>query len=198
MFENNPYLWEKRNALTPDLCHRLIEKFEACPDKSHGVTANGYLPDTKQSTDLFISTRADFKKEDDELAKCLTRDTVEYYKTIPFNPFRTNLEDNGYNVQRTNPGQQYKWHHDCFGSPADNKIRLITFVWYLNDVEEGGFTEFIDGTQVKPEEGKLLLFPAERSWVHRGTPPKSNTKYICTGWLWGEFSGYHNYRQESK
>ena len=28
------------------------------------------------------------------------------------------------------------------------------------------------------------MFPALWPWVHRGFPPKSEVKYICTGWLY--------------
>ena len=31
--------------------------------------------------------------------------------------------------------------------------------------------------------GKILMVPALWPWVHRGYPPKYETKYICTGWI---------------
>jgi hypothetical protein len=53
----------------------------------------------------------------------------------------------------------------------------------LNDVNEGGETYFIDG-KVKPTTGKLLLFPATWTYLHKGDIPRSNSKYIITGWLY--------------
>jgi hypothetical protein len=53
----------------------------------------------------------------------------------------------------------------------------------LNDVYEGGETEFVDGTLIKPERGKLIIFPAYWNYHHQGRPPISNTKYIVTGWI---------------
>ena len=61
---------------------------------------------------------------------------------------------------------------------------LITYLFYLNTIEEGGETEFIDGTKIKPETGKLLIFPATWTYEHRGNVPISSNKYICTGWLY--------------
>ena len=36
---------------------------------------------------------------------------------------------------------------------------------------------------IKPEAGKLLLFPASWTFPHCGQMPISHDKYIITGWL---------------
>ena len=61
--------------------------------------------------------------------------------------------------------------------------RILTIIWYLNDINEDGYTEFYTGLKIQPEMGKILMFPALWPWVHRGYPPKYETKYICTGWI---------------
>ena len=33
--------------------------------------------------------------------------------------------------------------------------------------------------------GKLLIFPATWTYMHRGNVPISEDKYIVTGWLYG-------------
>ena len=87
------------------------------------------------------------------------------------------IEDSGYQIQETQPGGFYKWHHDGLGS------RMLTFIWYLNDITEGGYTEFNTGFKVQPQTGKLVIFPGLWPWVHRGVAPKSEVKYLCTGWV---------------
>ena len=52
----------------------------------------------------------------------------------------------------------------------------------MNDIEEGGETYFYNG-KVKPEAGKLILFPATWTYNHKGNMPKSDDKYIITGWF---------------
>ena len=89
-------------------------------------------------------------------------------------------DDTGYQIQKTQPGDYYIWHHDQTTS------RLVTFIWYLNDVKDDGYTEFIDGTRIQPEAGKLIIFPATWDFLHRGVSPKTETKYICTGWVHAE------------
>jgi len=62
--------------------------------------------------------------------------------------------------------------------------RAVTWMIYLNDVEEGGSTEFPYQRQVfQPKAGSLLLWPAGYTHPHRGNPVYSNDKYIVTGWF---------------
>jgi hypothetical protein len=51
-------------------------------------------------------------------------------------------------------------------------------------VENGGETEIWDDFKIKPETGKLLLFPSSWTFPHRGVMPISDNKYIITGWLY--------------
>ena len=64
--------------------------------------------------------------------------------------------------------------------------RFLAFFIYLNDVEEGGETEFVNlykpGTyvpfKVEAKRGRLLMFPPLWPWYHAGRKPISNNKYI--------------------
>jgi hypothetical protein len=42
--------------------------------------------------------------------------------------------------------------------------------------------------EIQPEQGTLLIFPAVWSYIHREFPPKTETKYICTGWIHTEIT----------
>ena len=62
--------------------------------------------------------------------------------------------------------------------------RLLVFMTYLNDVEDGGETEFLyQNLKVKPEKGKTLIWPSEWTHTHRGLTSKSESKFIVTGWF---------------
>jgi hypothetical protein len=55
---------------------------------------------------------------------------------------------------------------------------------YLNDVDDGGETEFLyQSKRYKPVKGRVLIWPAGFTHVHRGNPPLSGEKYIATSWL---------------
>jgi hypothetical protein len=87
-------------------------------------------------------------------------------------------------IQKTSPTQGYHvWHceHDA-GEGVNN--RLLSWILYLNDVEEGGETEFLyQSLRFKPKTGTFVLFPAHFTHTHRGNPPLSGVKYIATGWI---------------
>ena len=62
--------------------------------------------------------------------------------------------------------------------------RIMAWMIYLNDVEDGGETEFLyQSMRVKPKQGTLVLWPAHFTHMHRGNPPLSGEKYIMTSWL---------------
>ena len=96
-------------------------------------------------------------------------------------------DDSGYQIQETKPHEFYDWHTDSSIKQRqlnEVSVRNLTYLWYLNTVDQGGETEFYDGTKISPERGKLLLFPATWTFYHRGRPPLGNkNKYVCTGWL---------------
>jgi hypothetical protein len=86
-------------------------------------------------------------------------------------------------IQKSLPGQGYHgWHAEI-----DNTVhtpRLLSFILYLNDVKEGGETEFLYyPKRIKPEQGKLVMFPGSFTHTHRGNQPLSGEKYILTGWV---------------
>ena len=62
--------------------------------------------------------------------------------------------------------------------------RTWTTMIYLNDVEEGGETNFpkLD-VAIKPKCGRILLFPANWQYRHSGLPPVSSQKYIVGSYL---------------
>ena len=86
-------------------------------------------------------------------------------------------------VQKTTPGQGYHvWHSEH--SNRENSNRLFAFMLYLNDVEEGGETEFLYlNKRIQPKKNTLLIWPAGFTHTHRGNPPLSGDKYVITGWI---------------
>ena len=88
-----------------------------------------------------------------------------------------------YKVQKTSPGGGYHvWHAE-----QDTKrhcSRLAVYTVYLNDVLEGGETEFLyQGVRIPARKGDLCIFPSSYSHTHRGNPPLQEDKYILTGWI---------------
>lgn len=179
------FIYEIDRALEPDVCREMIRRFEANPDQQYpgrigqaGLEAESI----KKSTDLRISGCNDWRDIDSMLSKSLVTRFNELAREFPF--FAANsFKDIGYNLQRTLPGECYHWHVD--GGPGPFSERQLVAIWYLNDVPgPGGETEFpLQQTVIKPQEGKLLLFPPFWTHVHRGAVLEQGVKYIATTWI---------------
>ena len=86
-------------------------------------------------------------------------------------------------VQKTKFEEGYHvWHYENNGYPVAD--RVLVYMVYLNDVLEGGETEFLyQRRRIKPKKGTIMLFPTSFTHTHRGNPPLSNYKYAITGWV---------------
>ena len=176
-------IYEKRNALTPTFCQEIIQRFRHDERKSQGITTSGEINlDVKKSMDLGISNLDEWEPTDAVLFTSLAEHLENYAKKIfhiiEQDLWTNEIKDSGYNVKRYRPGDYYNWHVDSQANQG--WMRSIACIWYLNDVIEGGETEFAYGQKIKPETGKILLFPAVWTYPHRGLPPKNNDKYIIT------------------
>jgi hypothetical protein len=165
-----------------DLCDELIENIEQNSDKLRYDSMRGYH-------------RLNDKDADQDLLKRYLRELnrvfQKYRKEFTF------IEDRGsqwgvmspYNLQKYDPGDCYRPIHIEQGGPREGKlIRNLAFVTYLNDIEEGGETEFPQqNMMIRPEKGLTTIFPAGWTHPHRGHPAPNEEKYIVTGWA----SYYH-------
>ena len=87
-------------------------------------------------------------------------------------------------IQKTLPTEGYHIWHVEHNLGYDCEPRALVYTIYLNDVEEGGETEFLHfSKRVKPKKGRIVIWPAGFPYVHRGNPPLSGEKYILTSWL---------------
>ena len=87
-------------------------------------------------------------------------------------------------IQKTLPTEGYHIWHVEHGQGYENEARAFVFSVYLNDVEEGGETEFLHfSKRVKPKTGRIVIWPAGFPYLHRGNPPLSGEKYILTSWM---------------
>jgi hypothetical protein len=92
------------------------------------------------------------------------------------------LHDDGFRMKRYVPDGTE--HHAYHADAMPTNRRLIAFLLYLSDVEEGGETVFLNhNLAVKPKCGRALMFPAAFSYVHAGKRPVSGTKYVVANFV---------------
>ncbi len=178
------FIFEVENALPAQLCRNMIERFEAHPDDQYqGLIGQMQKKDQsiKKSTDLVVSGKDHWKDVDKNLFTSLAMAMKAFREPYPY--FKGPFKDMGYAMQRTAPGEHYHWHID--GGSHEFSQRQLVALWYLNDVPgPGGETEFLfQDVKVKPQEGKLILFPPFWTHEHRGVTLDAGTKYIATTWV---------------
>jgi len=180
-------IYEMHNALDPKTCENIIQQFRHDDRKSQGITTSGYINnELKKSTDLAISDLDEWEKTDSILFRSLEENLEEYAvrtnEIIGRPLWSDKIKDTGYNVKRYRAGDYFNWHVDS-QTYQDGWTRTIACIWYLNEVEEGGETEFAFGHKIVPETGKLILFPATWNFPHRGLSPIQGNKYIITSFV---------------
>ena len=87
------------------------------------------------------------------------------------------------NIQHYAPNEGFfGWH--CERSSYQSHQRALVFMTYLNDVTDGGETEFyFQKLKIKPVKGKMVIWPTDFTHRHRGITSPTQDKYIATGWL---------------
>ncbi|HSN17369.1 MAG TPA: 2OG-Fe(II) oxygenase [Gammaproteobacteria bacterium] len=95
-------------------------------------------------------------------------------------------------VLRYGPGQEYRPHYDYYSDDQHHAQRVTTVFVYLNDVAEGGGTDFPRlGIKVDPEQGKAVKFlncdasgKPNLETLHAGLPVVRGEKWLATLWFW--------------
>ena len=193
--EHDNFIGMYDNAVSDEFCDRLIEYFEWSQksNRTYGRMESEHIkkdescnlnPTDPQSLSFATPNIAGFLGEfNDAFWNTCYADYLKKYGVLADYEQHTIYT---YKVQKTHPGGGYHvWHSEDGGKVHAGRVGV--YILYLNDVAEGGETEFLYmHKRVSPKKGRLVIFPPNYPWAHRGNPPLSGVKYIMTGWL--EFS----------
>jgi hypothetical protein len=163
---------------------QIHEKVDFAYEKHEIIKNNKKLfPDLKikKATEIFLNSNEKILENYlKELENCLKM----YIKKYPFmniiSPWGIKEK---IKIQRYEKNEAYfGWHCERNGSEP-YVSRLLVFMTYLNDVDEGGETEwFYQKLKIKPKKGLTVLWPADFTYLHKGNLSKNKIKYIITGW----------------
>jgi len=180
------YIRTYASALPQTFCRNIVDLFESDKGKQQR-NGSSVRPGLSESSwlemDLSACREFNFRNV---IVNSLRHYKSQYEKDCgirPILPEPTELAP--LIAKRYDPGglDQFQPHFDSIGEVAN---RYMVFLWYLNDVTEGGETEFVDlQLSVPPREGTLLMFPPYWMYRHAGRPPRSGSKYILSTYpLW--------------
>ena len=179
------------NFIRPSECDNLIRQIDAVAKPSQTYKSD--------YTDAYRTSYSGNVDPNNPLVKSISRRIDDL---LGLNP----VQGEAIQGQRYLPGQEFKPHFDWF-HPTDESCwpleqkrggqRCYTAMAFLNEVEEGGHTDFQHaGFGVKPQRGTLLMWnnalpdgtPNEDT-MHSGSPVVKGQKYVITKWYrvrkWG-------------
>ena len=172
------------NVFSKEYCDHLIdlgEKHISTHGKYRDLHPKFVIDDVHLSLGRVIS-----KKSENHLWEGLTNCVALYrgkysqFDAIDEGQYRFN----DMKWQKTKPFQGYNVYHSEYVPHGRENLRWGVYTVYLNDIEEGGETEFLyQGYRLSPKTGTVCIFPAYFTHTHRGNPPFKKDKYIVTGWM---------------
>ena len=175
----NDLIVTHENALSSSVCDDLISFFESNPKKHETLNNNG----TPNFTQLNLTKNREEKKViHNKLIQTVFEYRDEYYKYVHKDVFPDSHAFEEFRIKRYNTGGEDRFDTHVDVQDYSSARRFLSFFWYLNDVEEGGETEF-DGLAIKPKKGTLVIFPPLWMFPHKGNPPISGAKYLLSTYL---------------
>jgi len=170
------WIYHKKSALTREQCEKYILTFEDEKKEKFKGPINTLQAHFYDAINLNVSNCS--------FRDVLSESLKEYSR---LHPFLLKYDRWDYseiaNFQRYQPGQSYSEEHcEFFNHPEAGK-RILAWMFYLNDIEDGGGTRFPQQDFTTTVEcGDLYIWPAHFTHTHYGLPAKNEIKYIITGW----------------
>ena len=197
-----------KNVLSKSTCDMLIKSFDThIASAAPGVVGGGILKEeVKSSLDMNwnnvgLLTKKQYNLAINEMRDILYSKVEEYFRKYTMESEQLDHDDPNYATRAiwekyvinhagihmkkySSEKDHYVYHRDEDCADVEQFCRRLVMMFYLNDVEKGGETEFkYQGVKVKPTTGTLVIFPAGFTGKHRGNPPISGVKYIINTWL---------------
>ncbi len=168
--------------LRPENCQQLISTFEDCVGSGYSerIDNNGTPRFTQVNLNQVYMDVVPFLVQRVKVAIDIYKDVVG--SRADYLPKPKQMEE--FRVKRYEPetNDRFDEHIDAADYPSAR--RYLAFLFYLNDVQKGGQTEFrFHGRMIRPEAGSVLVFPPTWEYPHIGLPPISGPKYIMSTYL---------------
>ena len=184
------------NVVDKQTCENIIKHFEEVKNAGLSIdrqSKEGVAKLTKD-TDMYDLTETPDLLPSNSITSANDKIIFQTFKEAFWNCYNqyitkydltqttTHTLDGYVKIQKTVPGQGYHvWHWEQ--DSVHHGHRLLLVMLYLNDVEEGGETEFLyQGIRVKPKQGSIMICPGSFTHTHRGNPTLTGEKYVMNTW----------------
>ena len=168
--------------IEPDICDELMQYHKENNEyKSIGTYSNNTVnKDIKESIDVSFfnnssnpTIKSYFKKLQNGYEKYVDKYNIHHLRITA---------EQSHNIQYYPAAGGFKqWHWERH---TDSHRRQLVYMTYLNDVTDGGGTEWLyQKTKLDARKGLSVIWPADFAWTHRGIVSPTQEKWIATGWF---------------
>lgn len=164
------------NVLEESLCNELIKLYNNSPDEYERVD----LENVMTFTQINLTKKWKDSKAHRSIVSILLKYKKKYYDYVYSECFPQDNSFEQIRIKKYEIGESFNTHVDV--SDYSSAQRYLSFLFYLNDVDEGGETIF-EGLTISPKKGRLAVFPPLWMYPHKGCPPISGEKYIMSCYL---------------
>lgn len=179
VIELNDLIQVHDDILEKEYCDFLIELFETQSENQELIENDG----KPNFTQFNLTKNCKLSEEINNVHNYIISKVFEcknkYYEFVDPRcfPEKHNFEEFRIKKYDTSGNQRFDTHVDV--QDYESARRFLSFMFYLNDVSEGGETVFEDMT-ISPKCGRVIVFPPLWMYPHKGCPPISNEKYILS------------------
>ena len=192
-YEIKDFIGTFDGLVSSDFCNDIINHFERVKEMNKTVSRSQFTGSSplQQENSLYylinerdqilISQNTSILKD---FNKAINTVAETYRKKYPvLNEVARHQLSYDVKIQKTMPGEGYhQWH--CERDGVTRARRLLLVMLYLNDVKEGGETEWLyQRKRIEPKQGRIVICPSSFTHFHRGNPPLSGPKYMINGWV---------------
>ena len=172
------------NAYTKQSCINLITMFEANIQKAKPGKAGDKDLNNLEMPLLLSPSASEWEFWGlGKTIKLAVDDFVKEYPLFDIGLERWHLDEN-IQLCRFQPGFHYQRIHCESTGIKEYQDRVFAWMLYLNDIKQGGETEFIyQNFKTTPKAGNFYIWPAGPSHMHRGVVAPNEQKYFLTGWF---------------
>jgi len=189
------FIYQKDEVFTREYCEKFIKLFEKKENEGivqSGQMAGGLDKKIKNSKELNLFDYPEHLNNDFFFNELNNQLSNYFLGNLPFRNYfdptiKLFTQKCRYQVCQIQKYIKGEGHYESYHVEVENSYtssRIFSMIIYLNDVLDGGETSFLYSEQkIKPETGKVVIFPSAFPFVHCGLIPKSNHKYIISTWL---------------
>ena len=200
-FENKQdFIYINDESLDENFCSEFTQYVNENKEKIEMAGCEEKFPPEKKGTlrddyaFFIISDHLVFKESDINLLFNLCKKELGNYLK-KYTHLSTLSSGNSYRMNFYNPimkyhivsqgGGYHAWHHEWVVSDPLTQSRVLAWHLSLTTHEEEGELEFLyQGRRIAPKAGRMIIFPAAWTHVHRGNSIRKNEsqKHYLTGW----------------